>query len=82
MKIGVLASGGDSPGMTACWVSIVRAGVGRDHEVLGRRARIRALGLEALIVIGGQRLAVGRARPPPSTRGALPFRDRRPRGGA
>jgi 6-phosphofructokinase 1 len=101
MKIGVLTSGGDSPGMNACLFSIVRAGVGHGHEVLGiedgyvgllaglarplllaevdgisrrggtvlgsarskvfpmpdgqreARARIRALGLEALIVIGG-----------------------------
>jgi 6-phosphofructokinase 1 len=35
MRIGVLTSGGDSPGMNACLFSIVRAAVGRHHDVVG-----------------------------------------------
>lgn len=101
MRIAVLTSGGDSPGMNAAIRSIVKVGVGRGHEVVGvvngyagllagetrplgladvdgisrhggtalgsarskvfatedgqrqARERIRALGLDGLIVIGG-----------------------------
>src|SRR5688572_17247123 len=35
MKIGVLTSGGDSPGMNAAIHSIVKAGHGRSHDVIG-----------------------------------------------
>jgi 6-phosphofructokinase 1 len=35
MRIGVLTSGGDAPGMNACLRSIVKTGVGRGHTVLG-----------------------------------------------
>jgi 6-phosphofructokinase 1 len=35
MRIGVLTSGGDSPGMNAAIRSIVKVGVGRGHEVVG-----------------------------------------------
>ncbi|MCP4502564.1 MAG: 6-phosphofructokinase [Deltaproteobacteria bacterium] len=35
MRIGVLTSGGDAPGMNAVLHSVVRAGIGRGHEVLG-----------------------------------------------
>ncbi|MBI1944583.1 MAG: 6-phosphofructokinase [Deltaproteobacteria bacterium] len=35
MHIGVLTSGGDSPGMNAAIRSIVKVGVGRGHEVVG-----------------------------------------------
>jgi 6-phosphofructokinase 1 len=35
MRIGVLTSGGDSPGMNAAIHSIVKAGVGQGHEVVG-----------------------------------------------
>lgn len=101
MKIGVLTSGGDSPGMNAALHSIVKTGVGHGHDVVGilhgyagllagetrnltlndvdgisrtggtilgsarskmfptrdgqaqARAKIRTLGLEGLIVVGG-----------------------------
>lgn len=101
MRIGVLTSGGDSPGMNAAIHSIVKAGHGRGHEVVAiqngysgllagevrplalvdvdnisrhggtllgsarsklfpthegqaqARAKIRALGLDGLVVIGG-----------------------------
>lgn len=101
MKIGLLTSGGDAPGMNAAIHSIVKAGVGHGHEMVGvlhgyagllagetrplalvdvdgisrhggtmlgsarskafpsaegqaqARANIRALGLQGLIVIGG-----------------------------
>jgi 6-phosphofructokinase 1 len=101
MRLGVLTSGGDAPGMNAAIHAMVRAGLGRGHEVLGvldgylgllegrarplrleevdgisrhggtllgsarsklfptpegqaqARARLRALGLEGLVVIGG-----------------------------
>jgi len=35
MRLGVLTSGGDAPGMNAVLHSFVRAGLGRDHEILG-----------------------------------------------
>ncbi|MDO4570223.1 MAG: ATP-dependent 6-phosphofructokinase [Planctomycetia bacterium] len=35
MKIGVLCSGGDSPGMNACIRSIVRTALQRGHEIVG-----------------------------------------------
>ncbi|OGQ10460.1 MAG: hypothetical protein A2138_23000 [Deltaproteobacteria bacterium RBG_16_71_12] len=35
MRIGVLTSGGDSPGMNAAIRSIVKVGVGRGHDVVG-----------------------------------------------
>ncbi|HEY4223611.1 MAG TPA: 6-phosphofructokinase [Myxococcota bacterium] len=35
MRIGVLTSGGDSPGMNAALYSIVKAGVGHGHDVVG-----------------------------------------------
>lgn len=35
MKIGILCSGGDSPGMNACIRSIVRTALGQGHEVVG-----------------------------------------------
>ncbi len=101
MRIGVLTSGGDAPGMNAAIHSIVKAGVGHGHSVVGvmngyagllagetrplalpdvdgiardggtmlgsarsklfpthegqaqARARLSSLGLEALVVIGG-----------------------------
>lgn len=101
MRIGVLTSGGDSPGMNAALHSIVKAGIGHGHEVAGipsgyaglvagdarplslgdvdgvsrmggtmlgsarsaafptpegqakARANLRALGLDGLVVIGG-----------------------------
>ncbi len=35
MRIGVLTSGGDAPGMNAAIRSIVKAGIGRGHDVIG-----------------------------------------------
>lgn len=35
MRIGVLTSGGDSPGMNAAVRSVVRTGIGLEHEVFG-----------------------------------------------
>ncbi len=35
MRIGVLCSGGDAPGMNACLRSIVRTAIAADHEVCG-----------------------------------------------
>ncbi|MDP2343701.1 MAG: 6-phosphofructokinase [Deltaproteobacteria bacterium] len=35
MRIGVLTSGGDAPGMNACLRSIVKAGIGRGHTIVG-----------------------------------------------
>lgn len=37
MKIGVLTSGGDAPGMNAALRSVVKVGIGRGHQVLGIR---------------------------------------------
>jgi 6-phosphofructokinase 1 len=110
MKIGVLTSGGDAPGMNAAIRTVVVAGVARGHEVLGVRrgyaglleadaprlsldevdgiarfggtvlgsarsplfateegqaqaeAQIRALGLDALVVIGGNGSLTGAHR--------------------
>ncbi len=35
MRIGVLTSGGDAPGMNACIRSLVKAGIGRGHRIIG-----------------------------------------------
>lgn len=35
MRIGVLTSGGDAPGMNACIRAVVRAAISRGHEVVG-----------------------------------------------
>ncbi len=35
MKIGVLTSGGDSPGMNACIRAVVRTGLDKGHEIFG-----------------------------------------------
>lgn len=35
MRIGVLTSGGDAPGMNACLRSLVKTGIGRGHRIVG-----------------------------------------------
>jgi len=35
MRIGVLTSGGDAPGMNACLRSLVKTGIGRGHTIVG-----------------------------------------------
>lgn len=37
MRIGVLCSGGDAPGMNACLRAVVRTGISRGHEIVGIR---------------------------------------------
>ena len=43
MRLGVLTSGGDAPGMNAVLHSFVRAGLGRGHEVIGVEQGYRGL---------------------------------------
>ena len=50
MRIGVLCSGGDSPGMNACLRAVVRSGILGGHEVIGIRRGYQGL-LEADVYI-------------------------------
>ncbi|MBW1807720.1 MAG: 6-phosphofructokinase [Deltaproteobacteria bacterium] len=43
MRIGVLTSGGDSPGMNAAIRTITAVGIGRNHEVIGIRSGFAGL---------------------------------------
>lgn len=43
MRIGVLCSGGDAPGMNACVRAVVRSAAARGHEVIGIRHGYRGL---------------------------------------
>ena len=43
MRIGVLTSGGDSPGMNAAVRTITAVGIGRNHEVIGIRSGFAGL---------------------------------------
>jgi len=42
MRIGVLTSGGDAPGMNAALRTVVVVGLARGHEVFGVRSGSRA----------------------------------------
>lgn len=52
MRIGVLTSGGDAPGMNACIRSLVKAGAGRGHVVVGIERGFTGLIEGAAIVLG------------------------------
>ena len=53
-KIGILTSGGDSPGMNAAVVSVARCVEFKQPEVRRQAAEnLRQLGIDALVVIGG-----------------------------
>ncbi len=44
MRIGVLCSGGDAPGMNACVRAVVRRAIAAGHEVIGIRRGYQGLG--------------------------------------
>lgn len=56
-RIGVLTSGGDAPGMNACIRAVVRAGHGRDLEVIGIRRGFEGLLAGDLEVLDRARIA-------------------------
>lgn len=56
MRIGVMCSGGDAPGMNACLRAIVRTAVSAGHEVVGfRRGWQGILDQDVYVNIAGQR---------------------------
>lgn len=87
MRIGILTSGGDSPGMNAAIHSIVKSGLGRGHDVIGvddgyvglLEGRARALTLQDVDGIsrhGGTMLGSARSKVFPTAEGQAQARAR------
>ena len=49
MRIGLLTSGGDAPGMNACIRAVVRTAIPRGHQVIGIRRGYEGLFEEAFL---------------------------------
>ncbi|WP_153556433.1 ATP-dependent 6-phosphofructokinase [Roseimaritima sediminicola] len=49
MRIGVLCSGGDAPGMNACLRAVVRSAISAGHDVIGLRHGYQGLSQEGLV---------------------------------
>lgn len=73
MKVGILTSGGDSPGMNACIRALVRVGISRGFEIIGitgglqgllekRFTRMEARSVANIIHRGGTILTTGRSK--------------------